>query len=319
MTGWLSLRPESARLVRRQKGFTLAELAVAFVIIGLLLAGALMPISAQMEVRSVADTRRTMDSIRDAVIGFAQSNGRLPCPANGALAMGAAGAGTEQWDSTNNRCTTALGVVPWSSLGVAEVDAWGRRFTYRVTSAFADAISNTTYAATTTLTPVNAALASPANQSPACSAPVPTPALSTFALCSLGDIAVFTRSDSSHNTSAIAAGIPAIIISHGKNGYGAFQPSGTRVIGSGDGNSDGVPDQNVDEAANINGTTQLTAVAVTGSSYLHNAYISRNASTATSSCSDSTAGSPFCEFDDIVLAISPSTLITRMISASRLP
>ena len=89
--------------------------------------------------------------------------------------------------------------------------------------------------------------------------------------------------------------------------------------GPGDGNSDGVPDQNVDEAANINGTTQLTAVAVTGSSYLHNAYISRNASTATSSCSDSTAGSPFCEFDDIVLAISPSTLITRMISASRLP
>ena len=138
-------------------------------------------------------------------------------------------------------------------------------------------------------------------------------------MCSLGDIAVFTRSDSTHATSAIAAGIPAIIISHGKNGYGAFQPSGTRVIGSGDGNSDGVPDQNVDEASNINGTTQLTAVAVTGSSYLHNAYISRNASTATSSCSDSTAGSPFCEFDDIVLTISPSTLMTRMISAGRLP
>lgn len=307
----------SIYLPRRQDGFSLAELAVAFVIIGILLAGALMPISAQVEVRNIAETRRTMEAVRDAIIGYAQVNGRLPCPANGALAMGATGAGSEQWDSTNNRCTTSLGVVPWGTLGVPEADAWGRRLTYRVSNAFSDAIGNATYESTTSVTPANAALVSPATQSPGCSAPTPVPTLASFALCTLGDIAIFTRNDTTHAVSPVGTGIPAIIISHGKNGYGAFQSNGTRVQGAGDGNGDGVPDQNADEASNVNGTS--TSAPTSGYTYLSYAYYARNQSSATSGCSDTTAGSQFCEFDDIVVAISPATLITRMINASRLP
>ena len=136
-------------------------------------------------------------------------------------------------------------------------------------------------------------------------------------MCSLGDIAVFTRNDTTHAASPVGSGIPAIIISHGKNGYGAFQTSGVRVIGSGDSDGDGVPDQNADEASNVNGTT--TTSPGSGYNYLSYAYYSRNNSSATSACSDATAGSTFCEFDDIVLTISPATLITRMISAGRLP
>jgi len=48
-------------------------------IIALLIAGALIPLSTQMDVRNVADSRRSMESIREAIIGFAQANGRLPC------------------------------------------------------------------------------------------------------------------------------------------------------------------------------------------------------------------------------------------------
>lgn len=301
-----------------QRGFSLAELAVAFVIIGLLLAGALMPISAQLEVRNISDTRRTMDAIRDAIVGYAQATGRLPCPADGTLAMGAATAGSEQWDSANNRCTTSVGVVPWGTLSVPETDAWGRRFSYRVTNAFSDAISKTTYEFTQTVSPANAALNSPAAQSTtnAC-VPTTTPTLSSFALCTLGDIAVFTRNDTTHVASPIGTGIPAIIVSHGKNGFGAFQTNGTRVTGSGTIDGNGVPAINADEAANASGTT--TASPGTGYNYLSYAYYGRNQSSATSGCSDTTAGSPFCEFDDIVVTIPPSTLITRMISAGRLP
>ncbi len=131
----------------RSKGFSLVELAVALAIIALLLAGALIPLSTQIDVRNSADTQRGMESIRDAIVGFAQANGRLPCPANGATPAGtvdtttwftAVGAGAEQWDPPNNRCYTAFGVVPWTTLGVAETDAWGRRFSYRVSPAFAD-------------------------------------------------------------------------------------------------------------------------------------------------------------------------------------
>src|SRR5512140_3465759 len=138
------------------RGFTLAELAVALVIIGLLLAGALIPLSTQMEVRNTADTQRTMDQIRETIIGFAQANGRLPCPADGTIAAGSAGAGMEQYAAgmcTGASATTAFGVVPWATLGVPETDAWGRRFSYWVSPIFADATASNTFNCTPTPTP----------------------------------------------------------------------------------------------------------------------------------------------------------------------
>src|SRR3977135_2949721 len=83
----LSFHPELGAM-SRGKGFSLVELAVSLAIIALLLAGALIPLSAQLDVRNGADTQRSMESIRDAIIGFAQANGRLPCPANGATPSG---------------------------------------------------------------------------------------------------------------------------------------------------------------------------------------------------------------------------------------
>jgi prepilin-type N-terminal cleavage/methylation domain-containing protein len=108
--------------MNRGKGFTLTELAVALVIVGLLLASALMPLTAQIDVRNFADTRRGMDGVKEAIIGFALANGRLPCPADGSVRSDASTAGTEQ--VTVNVCTTAFGVVPWATLGTPETDAW---------------------------------------------------------------------------------------------------------------------------------------------------------------------------------------------------
>ena len=196
--------------MNRSNGFTLAELAVALVIIGLLLAGALIPLSTQIEVRNTADTQRTMDQIKETIIGFAQANGRLPCPADGTIAAGSAGAGTEQYACgacTGASATTAFGVVPWATLGVPETDAWGRRFSYFVSPIFADQVG-TTFNAT--------------GQSPTCT-PTPTPVQSSFALCSLGTLTVNTR-DGTHAATAIGSVLPAVIISHGKNGYGAYIP-----------------------------------------------------------------------------------------------
>jgi len=287
--------------MNRSRGFTLAELAVAVAIIGLLLAGALIPFSTQIDVRNVADTQRAMESIREAVIGFAQASGRLPCPADGSIAAGLANAGTEQFNGTS--CTASFGVVPWATLGAPETDAWGRRFSYRVSPAFADASTTSTWA---TATP-----ASPANQSQPC-APTPLPtAPTTFALCSLGDIAVFTRGST---TAAVPMGsaLPAIIISHGKNGGGAWQTNGIRL--------NPIPTGN-DEAANINGGNPT---ATPSGGYPSWAFYSRTPTPAASGCVDPIPGgpassAPFCEFDDIVVVISSSTLIARMVAAGRLP
>ena len=310
------------------KGFSLVELAVALAIIALLLAGALIPLSTQIEVRNVADTRRSMESIQEAITGFAQANGRLPCPADGSLPAGAAGAGTEQ--VSGNSCTAAnsasctavngaipCSVVPWATLGVPETDAWGRRFTYRVSPAFADAVVLTTWnTRLNAYSPPAGNLAqtvssptSPANQAPTCDLTV-APTSSSFALCTLGDIAVFTRGGATTTAASLGTALPAVIISHGKNGFGAWQPNGTRF--------NPIPTGN-DEAANSNGNTTATP----SGGYASWAFYSRTPTPAAAGCVDpipgTTNGAPPCEFDDIVVMISSSALITRMVAAGQLP
>lgn len=330
------MRLRKAERRKRESGFTLTELAIAFFIIGLLLASAFMPLSSQLEVRNIADTRRIMDQVKEAIIGFAQMNGRLPCPARGATPAGTTdsttwsaegfsfSAGTEQYDTTNKRCLIAVGVVPWSTLGVLETDAWGRRLTYRVSPAFADAVYSSTDAATRkTWNSRNTdpggqhltSLVSPANQSPECPAttlggaaadPSPVPSQSSFALCTLGDMAILTRSDSDHSVvTPLATGVPAVIVSHGKNGNGAWQTNGIALTAAA---------ATTDERANSSGTTTATP----SGGYLSYVFYSRIPSPTASTCDDTT-GTAFCEFDDIVTAISATTLVSRMVSAGRLP
>jgi prepilin-type N-terminal cleavage/methylation domain-containing protein len=308
----------------KSKGFSLVELAVALAIIALLLAGALIPLSTQIEVRNAADTQRAMESIREAIVGFAQANGRLPCPADGNVAAGAAGAGTEQIGlSSCFNVGGTFGVVPWATLGVPETDAWGRRFSYRVAPAFADKVSlatwntikNTsgysapppppTYLPQTTSSPD-----SPQNQSPLCNLTT-APTLSSFALCTLGDIAVFTRGGSTTTAVPLGTALPAVIISHGKNGFGAWQTNGTRL--------NPIPTGN-DEAANVNGNTTATP----SGGYSSWAFYSRTRAPAAAGCVDPAPGAPLnaapaCEFDDIVMMISSNALIARMVAAGRLP
>jgi len=273
----------------RNKGFSLVELAVALAIIALLLAGALIPLSTQMDVRNVADTQRTMESIREAIVGFAQANGRLPCPANGNTPAGAAGAGTEQVSGTT--CTGGgnvfFGAVPWATLGLPEVDGWGRRFSYWVSPIFADALP----------TPNPATFSSP-GQTPACN-PTPLPTQSSFALCSQGILTVNTRNEGNHALTAVGSQLPAVIISHGKNGFGAYTPIGVTLAAP----------AGADEIANANHANTAAT------------FFSRTQTPNPSplGCNDNSAASAFCEFDDIVVMITSNTLIARMVAAGRLP
>src|SRR3989454_9852596 len=112
-TALSSFHPES-RAMNQSRGFTLTELTMALAIIALLIAGAMIPLTAQIEVRNVADTQRTMESIRDAIIGFAQANGRLPCPADGSIPAGTANAGIERKGLTT--CNNVAGAFAFDAL-----------------------------------------------------------------------------------------------------------------------------------------------------------------------------------------------------------
>ncbi len=116
--------------LRRITGFTLIEMAIVLFIVALLLGGLLPTISSQVEQRRVNETRKQLDEIQQALIGYAIANGRLPCPAKSAAD------GTENRIIATGTCTTRWGLLPWTELGVSKTDSWNRIFIYSASTPF---------------------------------------------------------------------------------------------------------------------------------------------------------------------------------------
>jgi len=120
---------------RKEKGFSLVELAVVLIIVGLLTGMAITGLYAYLERENRATTITRLDAVEQALHLYAARNKRLPCPANGALAETDASAGIEQ--RSGNVCTAGVqfSAVPWRDLGIAQgvsYDGWNRRISYRV-------------------------------------------------------------------------------------------------------------------------------------------------------------------------------------------
>jgi prepilin-type N-terminal cleavage/methylation domain-containing protein len=123
------------------KGFSLAEMAIVLVIVGLLIGGLLAPLSVQIDQRNFNDTQKRIENANELLLGFAIANGRLPCPAS------STSSGDES-PSGGGTCTNyydgylpakALGMQPTDSSGYA-VDAYNNRIRY--------ALAQTQYLAT---------------------------------------------------------------------------------------------------------------------------------------------------------------------------
>lgn len=229
------------------RGFTLIEMAVVLVILGLLLGGMLIPIGAQIDQKNYSDTKKSLEEAKEALIGYALTKGYLPCPAISNES------GLE--DRIGNTCNKRVGFLPWEELGVMPTDSWGHLYRYSVTPAFSN---STTSIAVSPLT----------NR----------------------DITIKTRSylGVEENLSNLND-IPAIIMSHGKNGLGATIKNGELV-----------PDTsltNEDEDAN----TSAVGRVFYARTYTENTAVDGG------------------EFDDVVVWISPNIYISRMVAAGRLP
>jgi type II secretory pathway pseudopilin PulG len=127
-------------------GFSLIEIAVVMFIIVLLLGSVLIPLQTQVEQRQVSATEKTLDDIRQALLGFAVANGHLPCPDTN-------NDGAE--NVTSGLCTTivsniAHGNLPWQTLGIADSDVWGHRFRYAVREQYARRAPSSVFSLSTT-------------------------------------------------------------------------------------------------------------------------------------------------------------------------
>lgn len=114
--------PEAPR--RRAAGFTLVEVVLVMLIMAMLAASLSIPLAAQLQMRRGEETRRQLEEARDALLGFAVANARLPCPAT------PASRGQESFapggSPANGACETFHGgYLPAAMLGVAPVDSEG--------------------------------------------------------------------------------------------------------------------------------------------------------------------------------------------------
>lgn len=123
--------PAVPRRLTFSRGFTLTEMAVVLLIVALLIAGMMIPLTAQQDIRARQDTEKALLDIREALIGFAIANGRLPRPAT------AFNDGSEAAACASDAACS--GFIPWVTLGVQKMDSWGKIYRYSVTPAYANA------------------------------------------------------------------------------------------------------------------------------------------------------------------------------------
>ncbi len=183
----------------RRNGFTLVEMAIVLLIVTLLLTGLVPTISSQIEQRQRNETRKQLDEIQQALIGFAVINGRLPCPAS------STSNGLEDPIGTGICNHPHDGFVPAATLGLAQVnsqglavDAWNNPIHYAVTTSNSKAFTKPNGMGTTGIS----------NLQP------------DLMVCSTASASNTTCSVANSSLTA-SPGVPALIYSTGKNGgYG---------------------------------------------------------------------------------------------------
>ena len=113
----------------RQGGFSLIEIALVLIIVGLALGGVVAAIGPQLENKRMNETQKILEETKEALMGFAIVNGRLPRPATS----------TTNGVENPTACATELactGLVPWTTLGVTKLDSWAKVIRYSVTPAY---------------------------------------------------------------------------------------------------------------------------------------------------------------------------------------
>jgi prepilin-type N-terminal cleavage/methylation domain-containing protein len=102
----------------RSRGFTLIEVAISMVILGLAMTGLLVALSQQLQQSYLLNTRTTLEQANEALTAFVVANERLPCPAV---------VGSNGLESTigAGQCTAAAGFLPAVTLGLPNLDGNG--------------------------------------------------------------------------------------------------------------------------------------------------------------------------------------------------
>jgi type II secretory pathway pseudopilin PulG len=217
-------------------GFSLVEMAVVTLLVGIFLTMGLAAFKASQDAQAVSQTLSKQSAIKDALIGYLRRNGRLPCADVNFTAPDGVENRSTAGDPTTACATTPsnarFGLVPYATLGLARdaaVDGWGNFFSYQVSNAFPTEDFNP--------------------GTPSYNTPIPAPyrdwtLTANLRSGNIGELTVNDR-DATGTVFATATNVVAVIVSHGPNGFGAYTIAGSRnTLPSG-----------ADELENTNGGT----------------------------------------------------------------
>ena len=123
-----------------QAGFSLIELAVVLVIIGILVSGFIGTLGSRIDTTRQIETKETLETIKVSLYGFAMAKlnpvgiVRLPC-------SDVTNDGVEDFnplDPTQCAVLTRYGNLPWRTLGIERGDAWSSTYSYWVANEYSN-------------------------------------------------------------------------------------------------------------------------------------------------------------------------------------
>lgn len=114
-----------------QRGFSLLELTIAIVILGVILYGIQLSQSSRREFDSHKENKILMGDVRQVLLTFVQVNGFLPCPDTDSPPDGREN--RKNVDSDNSQaCVGHYGNLPYLDLGISDKDVWWSGLYYSV-------------------------------------------------------------------------------------------------------------------------------------------------------------------------------------------
>lgn len=130
----------------QESGYTLIELAIVTIVVGLLLVPAIGLYSIYKANQRLERTTGALENSENALSGFRSLYGRYPCPAPENLGPGDVGYGMEECNPANPGITDTgagvlIGSLPYRQLNMQEpdsLDGYGNRVSYAVTTVLTD-------------------------------------------------------------------------------------------------------------------------------------------------------------------------------------
>jgi prepilin-type N-terminal cleavage/methylation domain-containing protein len=282
----------------KQPGFTLIEIAIVLLIVSILLGYTVALFPKRQEIKRYRAAEQEMNDVIAAILGFAQVNGRLPCPAI-PLSVGIEdGGGTVD-------CNNYGGFVPVNTLGLEGsinadsllLDPWGNPYRYYVTNNDINGIGGSDFVRAGEMRAVGLVdidvdgYIDLDGRYLICDI---TGAIAADNQCT-GAVEVLGRYNA--GPPVVYAGAPFVLVSHGKNGADAAAG---------------------DELENMGATLSNALPTVMDNGPSATPYRLKNVAAGQTTFVRRPTG--FADdFDDIVKWVSPNILFSKMIEAGQLP